>query len=104
VRATNWVLAVNGAPTPTLDAFLDVVAPLGHERDVRLKCVDLGGKTRMYTLRTDTRYWPTVELRSGGGGGGGGGGRVAGEEAATAAASVGGTGGSGGGWELIRHG
>lgn len=57
------MLEVNGARVPTLDAFLCAVTAIGDGRDVRLKCVDLGGRERVYTLRTDLTYWPTSELR-----------------------------------------
>lgn len=32
-------------------------------QDVRVKCVDLQDRKRVFTLRTDNHYWPTLELR-----------------------------------------
>ena len=63
IRATNFIIEVNGVPTPTLDAFLAVISGIGDNADTRLKCVDLADRKRVFTLRTDTHYWPTVELR-----------------------------------------
>lgn len=56
-------MEVNGRPTPSLDAFLAAIAGIGDNTDVRLKCTDLGGRVRVFTLRTDMLYWPTSELR-----------------------------------------
>ena len=67
LRATHFIVEVNGAPTPTLDAFLGVIRALGDHTDVRLRCVDLGGRTRVFTLKTDCHFWPTQELRLEGG-------------------------------------
>jgi C-terminal processing protease CtpA/Prc len=63
LRATNWITEVNGTPTRDLDAFLAVVSSIGHGVDVRVMCVDLADRKRVFTLRTDTHYWRTVELR-----------------------------------------
>mmetsp|Transcript_25181 Transcript_25181/g.41634 ORF Transcript_25181/g.41634 Transcript_25181/m.41634 type:complete len:269 (-) Transcript_25181:294-1100(-) len=62
LRATVWVVEVNGTPTPTLDAFLAAVAALDHGTAVRLRTVDLNTKVKVFTLKTDYHYWPTLEV------------------------------------------
>ena len=62
VRATSFIVEVNGRPTPSLDAFLSCVARIRDAADTRLVCVDLAGRKRVFSLRTDAHYWPTVEL------------------------------------------
>jgi hypothetical protein len=85
VRATNWITEVNGIPVSDLDSFLAVIAGIGDKTDVRLRCVDLQDRKRIFTLRTDLHYWPTVELR-----------RVYGTGAGAAGAGFGGSGSAGG--------
>ncbi len=54
---------MNGHAVPDMDAFLAVIRTIGDATDVRLRCVDLQDRKRVFTLRTDLHYWPTVELR-----------------------------------------
>ncbi|CAK9150637.1 unnamed protein product [Ilex paraguariensis] len=61
--ALQWIVEVNGKPTPDIDAFVDVTKALGHEEFVRLKTVHLNGKPRVFTLKQDLHYWPFWELR-----------------------------------------
>jgi hypothetical protein len=125
VRATNWITEVNGIPVSDLDSFLAVIAGIGDKTDVRLRCVDLQDRKRIFTLRTDLHYWPTVELRrvygtgagtSGGGGVGGDGGldglALGGAATAMLKSRLGGTPASSHGvvadasrwtWQLLRH-
>ena len=63
LRATIWVVEVNGQPTPTLDSFLQVVETLKSGEFVRLKTRDLSTKVKVFTLKTDYHYWPSVEIR-----------------------------------------
>jgi S1-C subfamily serine protease len=58
----SWITDVNGVPTPDLDAFVAVVAPLRDGADVRLAIVTLDTKRSVRTLRLDLHYWPTYEL------------------------------------------
>lgn len=63
LRATIWIVEVNGEPTGTLDEFLRVVEKLGNRDSVRLKTISINTKPKVFTLKTDFHYWPTVELR-----------------------------------------
>ncbi|VFQ70276.1 unnamed protein product [Cuscuta campestris] len=61
--ALQWILEINGKPTPDLDAFIAVTEGLEHEEFVRVRTVNLNGKPRVLTLKQDLHYWPTWELR-----------------------------------------
>ncbi|CAI0547541.1 unnamed protein product [Linum tenue] len=61
--ALQWIVEVNGKPTPSLEAFINVVKELGHAEFVRVKTVHLNGKPRVMTLKQDLHYWPTWGLR-----------------------------------------
>jgi C-terminal processing protease CtpA/Prc len=66
LRATIWIVEVNGEPTTTLDEFLSVVKRLRNGDSVRLKTIAINTKPKVFTLKTDYHYWPTVELRRNG--------------------------------------
>ncbi|GMI73932.1 DegP protease 7, degradation of periplasmic proteins 7 [Hibiscus trionum] len=61
--ALQWIVEINGKPTPDLDAFVNVTKELEHGEFVRVKTVHLTGKPRVLTLKQDLHYWPTWELR-----------------------------------------
>ncbi|KAL8123930.1 hypothetical protein AgCh_011801 [Apium graveolens] len=61
--ALQWIVEVNGKPTPDLDSFVDVTKELEHGVFVRVKTIHLNGKPRVLTLKQDLHYWPTWELR-----------------------------------------
>jgi S1-C subfamily serine protease len=65
LRGTHRILAVDGTPTPDVDAFLAAVKGRGDRGAVRLRTVDLDGKVQVITLKLDLQYWPTAELRAG---------------------------------------
>lgn len=62
LRATRRIIAVDGRPTPDLDAFLDVVSDKPDRGAVRIKAVDLDGGIEVITLKLDLEFWPTYEL------------------------------------------
>lgn len=61
--ALQWIVEINGKPTPDLDTFLEVTKELDHGTFVRVKTVYLNGKPRVLTLKQDLHYWPSWELR-----------------------------------------
>ncbi|KAF5747459.1 DegP protease 7 isoform 1 [Tripterygium wilfordii] len=61
--ALQWIVEVNGRPTPDLDAFVNVTKDLGHGEFVRVKTIHLNGKPRVLSLKQDLHYWPTWELK-----------------------------------------
>ncbi|XP_051117293.1 protease Do-like 7 isoform X2 [Andrographis paniculata] len=61
--ALQWIVEVNGEPTPDLDAFVAVTKEIEHGEFVRVRTVHLNGKPRVLTLKQDLHYWPTWELR-----------------------------------------
>ena len=63
LMATTRILEVDGHPTPDLDAFIEVMEKRPDRDSVRLKTVDLDGRTSVTTLKLDLEYWPTAELR-----------------------------------------
>ena len=63
--ALVWITSVNGTPTPDLDSFLGVVRSLPDGADARLMTVNLHQQPKALTMKMDTVYWPTVELRRG---------------------------------------
>lgn len=60
--ALQWIVQVNGKPTPDLQTFINVTKELEHGDFVRVKTVHLNGKPRVFTLKQDLHYWPTWEL------------------------------------------
>jgi S1-C subfamily serine protease len=63
LRATRRIVAVDGTPTPDLDAFLAAVADRPDRGPVRLRTLHLDGKEEVITLKLDLQFWPTTELR-----------------------------------------
>ncbi|CAN0913740.1 Protease Do-like 7 [Linum grandiflorum] len=61
--ALQWIVEVNGKPTPNIDAFINVAKEVEHGEFVRVRTVHLNGKPRVMTLKQDLHYWPTWELR-----------------------------------------
>ncbi|XP_044505268.1 protease Do-like 7 isoform X2 [Mangifera indica] len=60
--ALQWIVEINGKPTPDLDAFVKVTKEIEHGEFVRVRTVHLNGKPRVLTLKQDLHYWPTWEL------------------------------------------
>jgi hypothetical protein len=63
LTALRNIVAVDGKPTPDLDAFLAAVAGKGDRESVLLKTVTPNRAIEVITLKLDTHYWPTYELR-----------------------------------------
>jgi S1-C subfamily serine protease len=66
LSSTRRIVAVDGAPTPDLDAFLAAVADRPDRGAVRLRSLRLDGKTEVITLKLDLQFWPTLEFRRAG--------------------------------------
>ncbi len=65
MRAARMITEVDGRPTPDLDAFLEVVRGRPNRASLRVKTLDLEGKSQLQTLRLDLDYFPTYEFRRG---------------------------------------
>ncbi|KAK4393562.1 Protease Do-like 7 [Sesamum angolense] len=61
--ALQWIVEVNGKPTPNLDALVAVTKEIEHGEFVRVRTIHLNGRPRVLTLKQDLHYWPTWELR-----------------------------------------
>jgi S1-C subfamily serine protease len=65
LQATHRIIEVDGIPVTDLDSFLDAQPDRVDGRAVRLKTVSLEGKVSVVTLKPDTHFWPTAEIRRG---------------------------------------
>ena len=63
LRSTRRIVAVDGAPTGDLDAFLAAVAERPDRGAVRLRTLRLDDKAEVITLKLDLQFWPTLEFR-----------------------------------------
>lgn len=61
--AGRRVVAVDDAPTPDLQAFVDIVSGKADRSSVRLKTVTWNGAVEVITLILDNQYWPAYEIR-----------------------------------------
>ena len=61
--AGRRILAVDGQPTPDLDAFIAAVSGFGDRESVRLNTISWNNVAQVITLSLDQNYWPAYELR-----------------------------------------
>jgi S1-C subfamily serine protease len=61
--AGRRIVEVDGRPTPDLDAFIAAVQGRPDRSSVRLRTVSWNGSAEVITLKLDSHYWPTYELR-----------------------------------------
>jgi len=57
------IIAVDGQLTIDLDSFISAVSGLTDRESVRLNTVTWNGVPQVITLKLDTQYWPSYELR-----------------------------------------
>ncbi len=67
LEATSRIVEVDGEPVSDLDVFLAAVERAREREAVRLETLDLDGKRAVITLKPDSDFWPTYELRREGG-------------------------------------
>ena len=60
------IVAVNGTPTPNLDAFIRAVVGRPDHSSVRLTAITWNNAPQVITLKLDKPYWPAYELVSAG--------------------------------------
>jgi S1-C subfamily serine protease len=60
--AGRRIVAVDGEPTPDLDAFVRVAARLGDKESVRLNTMSFNDVPEVITMKLDPQYWPSYEL------------------------------------------
>ncbi|MFT5583258.1 MAG: S1-C subfamily serine protease [Cognaticolwellia sp.] len=63
IRATNRIVAVNGEPTPTLDAFLAVVKDLEQGASIKITMKDLEDQIVVRTMKVDKVYWGSARFQ-----------------------------------------
>ncbi|MFL2546055.1 MAG: trypsin-like peptidase domain-containing protein [Candidatus Rariloculaceae bacterium] len=61
--AGRRIVGVDGQPTSDLDSFLGAVSGLSDRESVSLNTVTWNGVPQVITLKLDTHYWPSYELR-----------------------------------------
>ncbi|MEN0067301.1 MAG: trypsin-like peptidase domain-containing protein [Myxococcota bacterium] len=65
LRPTRRIVAIDGRPTPTLDAFLATIAGRQHRESVRVTTEDRDGVRLVQPLKLDQHYWPAGVLEEG---------------------------------------
>ena len=65
LQATHRIVEVDGISVTDLDSFLAAQPDRADGRAVRLKTISLEGKVSVVTLKPDTHFWPTREIRRG---------------------------------------
>jgi len=62
LKATHFIIGVDEHDVTDLDDLMRVVATLADGQFVRIRTVSLKEKKRVFTLKLDYHYWPTVDL------------------------------------------
>ncbi len=60
--AGRRIVAVDGQPTPDLEAFVRVATTLGDQESVRLNTMSFNDVPEVITMKLDPQYWPSYEL------------------------------------------
>ena len=60
--AGRRIVAIDGQPTPDLDAFVRVAKTLGDKTSVRLNTMSFNDVPEVITMKLDPEYWPSYEL------------------------------------------
>eukprot|EP00898_Chlorokybus_atmophyticus_P002713 jgi/Chlat1/3442/Chrsp23S03767 len=60
--ALQWITEINGHKTADLDTFVSLAQSLPDGAFVRVKTVNLTGKSKVLTVKLDLHYWPMWEL------------------------------------------
>ncbi len=60
--AGRRIVAIDGKPTPDLDAFVKVAKSVAGEDSVRLNTLSWNDVPEVITMRLDPEYWPSYEL------------------------------------------
>jgi S1-C subfamily serine protease len=60
--AGRRIVAVDGEPTPDLEAFVRVTSSLGDRDSVRLNTMTFNDVPEVITMKLDPQYWPSYEL------------------------------------------
>ncbi|CAK4613965.1 unnamed protein product [Aphanomyces euteiches] len=61
VYLQRFLVQVNDTPTPTMDAFAATIRSLRHGDSVRIHTVSLNTRVRMFTMKMEFHYNPTIE-------------------------------------------
>jgi S1-C subfamily serine protease len=61
--AGRRIVGVDGQATPDLDSFVSAVSGLADRDSVRLNTMTWNSVPQVITLKLDTHYWPSYELR-----------------------------------------
>jgi S1-C subfamily serine protease len=61
--AGRRVVAVDGQPTPDLDSFVKATMAVAGKESVRLNTMSFNDVPEVITMKLDSEYWPSYELR-----------------------------------------